>query len=274
MWVLSTVHWILDVIRAKAAFIDTQPLPDGTLGYYLDLSNPLQAAKTAVYVTLTLVGNGFMIYRCYIVWDSWYMALPPAVMLCGTAVAGYGAAYKFSRVASGAQVFVPAIVPWVTSFFALAFSANIICAALVVIRILSIQRSVGRISGSPSRINLSLKAIFIVTESAALYSASVLSLLVLYTLNSNGQYPALDLTSPLIGIVFTLIILRVTLVSDSEQVYPSAQGSTRPDPSRMVAGAGSEHYGMQLRATAMSVNVTRFMDGDSFNCKVSSNTMA
>ncbi|KAL0062149.1 hypothetical protein AAF712_010991 [Marasmius tenuissimus] len=275
MWVLSTVHLILDVIRAKAAFIDAQPLEGtpGSLLYYLDLSNPLQAAKTAVYVTLTLVGDGFMIYRCYVVWGKWYMAVLPAMMLCGTGVAGYGATYAFSQAAPGAQVFLPAIVPWVTSFIALTFSTNIICTALIVVRILSIQRSIGRLSGTSSRINLSLKAIVIVTESAALYSASVLSLLVSYTLGSNGQYTVLDLTSPLIGIVFTFIILRVTLVSDSEQVYSSAQRSTRPNTSRMAAGTGSEHYGMQPRSTAVSVNVTQFTERDSFDNKVPSNTM-
>lgn len=277
MWLLSTVHLILDVIRAKAAFVDAPALPDGTPGsliYYLDLSNPLQAAKTAVYVTLTLVGDGFMIYRCYVVWGRWYMGLIPAMMLCGTGVSGYGATYEFSKAAPGAQVFLPDIVPWVTSFIALTFSTNVICTALIVIRILSVQRAIGGISTvNSSRVNLSLKAIIIVTESAALYSASVLSLLISYSLGSNGQYTVLDLTSPLIGIVFTFIILRVTLVSESEQIYSSAQRSTRPSNSRMVAGTGSEQYGMHPRTTAVSVNVSQFTERDSIDNKMSGSSM-
>ncbi|KAJ7816592.1 hypothetical protein B0H14DRAFT_2602599 [Mycena olivaceomarginata] len=57
IWVLSTVHLIIDILRANQAFVAM----DGGRAeeYYLNLANPLQAAKTAVYVTLTLVGDSF-----------------------------------------------------------------------------------------------------------------------------------------------------------------------------------------------------------------------
>ncbi|KAG7097957.1 hypothetical protein E1B28_005268 [Marasmius oreades] len=277
MWLLSTVHLILDVIRAKAAFIDARGLPDGTPGslvYYLDLSNPLQAAKTAIYVAITLVGDGFMIYRCYVIWGRWYMALIPAMMLCGTGVSGYGATYQFSKAAPGSEVFLPDIVTWVTSFFVLTFATNVICTALIATRILSVQRAIGALSKlHSSRGNLSLKAIIIVTESAALYSVSILSLLISYSSGSNGQYTVLDLTSPLVGVVFTLIILRVTLVSESEQIYStSIPFSTHTSNSR-VARTGPEQYGMQPRATAVSVNVSHFTERDSLDNKVASNNV-
>lgn len=50
---------ILDILRATQAFVYAQD--GGALDYYLNLSNPLQAAKTAVYVTITLVGDGFVV---------------------------------------------------------------------------------------------------------------------------------------------------------------------------------------------------------------------
>lgn len=52
-------HLILDIIRAIDAFVDGPP--GGALDYYNNLSNPLQAAKTAIYVLLTLVGDGFVV---------------------------------------------------------------------------------------------------------------------------------------------------------------------------------------------------------------------
>ncbi|KAJ8089410.1 hypothetical protein PM082_014658 [Marasmius tenuissimus] len=128
MWVLSTLHLILDVIRAKAAFVNVgEAGPNIALEYYGNLADPLQAAKTAVYVTLTLVGDGFMIYRCLVVWGRWYMGFLPALMLCGTGVSGFGATYAFSQAAPGHDVFLPNIVPWVTSFIALTFSTNVVC---------------------------------------------------------------------------------------------------------------------------------------------------
>lgn len=118
IWILATVvsspafprllivlfisqHLILDIVRAVEAFVDA----DGTaLDYYSNLSNPLQAAKTAIYVILTLVGDGFavsrcilhllashahikipQIYRCYVVWNrKWYIIPGPLLLLCGT----------------------------------------------------------------------------------------------------------------------------------------------------------------------------------------------
>ena len=79
MWILATVvsrhiryyasdaaltsggmqHLIIDIVRAADAFVHLEA--GSALEYYLNLSNPLQAAKTAVYVTLTLVGDGFVV---------------------------------------------------------------------------------------------------------------------------------------------------------------------------------------------------------------------
>lgn len=42
-------------------------------------------------------------------------------------VAGFGATYEFSHAAPGAEVFLPTIVPWVTSFIALTLSTNVVC---------------------------------------------------------------------------------------------------------------------------------------------------
>lgn len=47
-------------------------------------------------------------------------------MLMNT-VAGFGATYEFSHAAPGAEVFLPAIVPWITSFIALTLSTNVVC---------------------------------------------------------------------------------------------------------------------------------------------------
>lgn len=41
------------------AFVDVNN--GGPEAYYGDLSNPLQAAKTALYVFLTVVGDGFAV---------------------------------------------------------------------------------------------------------------------------------------------------------------------------------------------------------------------
>ncbi|KAJ7756526.1 hypothetical protein B0H14DRAFT_2977575 [Mycena olivaceomarginata] len=211
IWVLSTVHLIIDILRANQAFV---AMDGGSAEeYYLNLANPLQAAKTAVYVTLTLVGDSFAIFRCYIVWGrKRYITGAPLLLLAGTAVGGYGATVAFSRTARGSQVFLTNLLPWITSFLSLTFCTNVFCTSFLAYRILRIQRQVRGISQG----NQATNAVVIVVESAALYSFSILSLLIAYLMDSNAQYTVLDLTSPLIGIAFTAIILRVSLGLSSQ----------------------------------------------------------
>ncbi|PBK67234.1 hypothetical protein ARMSODRAFT_1086201 [Armillaria solidipes] len=250
IWILATVHLILDIIRAIEAFVELES--GGALQYYSDLSNPLQAAKTAIYVTLTLVGDGFVIYRCFIVWNRrWYIVPGPILLLCGTGVGGFGATVAFSRAAPGAEVFLPNIVPWITSFISMTLCTNIVCTSLIAYRIISIQRAVRGVI----QVNLARSALMMVVESAAVYSASVLSLMITYTLGSNAQYTVLDLTAPLIGITFTIIILRVSLGISSREL--TALSQTGLDHS-----AGPQSFSLSRR-TPVAVNVSHLVEMDS-----------
>ncbi len=63
--------------------------------------------------------------------------------------------------------------------------------ALIAYRILSIQRAIRGLA----QVNTARSALMMILESAAVYSASVVSLMITYTLNSNAQYTVLDLVS-------------------------------------------------------------------------------
>jgi hypothetical protein len=256
IWLVSTTHLILDVVRAVDAFV-TGP-PGGALAYYLDLSNPLQAVKTAIYVLLTLVGDGFVIYRCYIVYNrKWWIALPPFLLLCGTGIGGFGATVAFSKAAPGAEVFLPAIVPWITSFIALTLATNVVCTCAIAWKINSIQQG---LKGSSVYRSAGQSAVIIIIESAAIYSCSIISLMITYQLGSNAQYTVLDLTAPLIGITFTIIILRVSLGISSRQLStmtPGAMGS-----GGMRTNNRRESLHLSRRPEQVKVNVSHFVEVD------------
>ena len=62
-------HWLIDMIRAFDAFIQPQTasfcVDPGTLNpavmSYLNLADPKSVANSALYVTTTIVGDGFMV---------------------------------------------------------------------------------------------------------------------------------------------------------------------------------------------------------------------
>jgi len=249
MWLISTTHWILDVIRAVDAFVNLAN--GGADGYYGDLSNPLQAAKTALYVFLTVVGDGFAIYRCYIVWgQKWWIIAIPLLLLCGTATAGIGATIAFVRAAPGTDLFLPAIVPWITSFIAMTFSTNIVCTLMIAYRIQRIRSKLRNVVYSSA----GHSTVIIFIESAAIYASAVLLLLVAYTLSSNFQYTVLDTTAPLIGITFAIIILRVSLGISSrelETIIPTSDDKRSPQSLRL-----------RSQAAPVAVNVSHLVEID------------
>ncbi|KAJ7730352.1 hypothetical protein DFH07DRAFT_895197 [Mycena maculata] len=260
IWILSTV--IIDIVRAVDAFLDT---PGGSLAYYANISNPLQAAKTAVYVTLTLTGDFFVIYRCYIVWNRrWPVVVVPILLWIATGVVGYVTTHAFLQTRQGG-IFLEALEPWVTSFICMTLSTNVVSTVLIAYRILRTRMALHKLNTGNSRV---YSALVIFLESAATYSAAVIVLVTVYLLNSNAQYIVLDLTAPLIGITFSMIILRLAVTSTGEE---SSRGVTLSNSyplsaavnvSRLVevTGHGDGEYGAESfdrEDPGKTVNYTR-----------------
>ncbi|THH13189.1 hypothetical protein EW146_g7000 [Bondarzewia mesenterica] len=152
---------------------------DGAVVYYGKLSNPLQIVKTSIYGAQTLLGDGVMVWRCYVVFDKkkWIPA-----------------------------VFGPFIIASLVAIAYRIFSRG---------RETNVQRSVLPVAG-------------IIIQSGSLYASGVLVMLITYLAGTNGQYVALDICTPLVGIAFVLIILQIrfrnSLSNGSHQA--SADGSS------------------------------------------------
>jgi len=92
----------------------------------------------------------------------------------------------------------------------------------------------------------------IILESGAIYSSTLLVLLATYASNSFSQYIALDMLVPIIGITFSLIIVRVGLgISES-----SSRG-------------GNNHHGRpiseNLRLQRLNISVQKHITVDNDN---------
>ncbi|KIM81502.1 hypothetical protein PILCRDRAFT_821291 [Piloderma croceum F 1598] len=132
------------------------------------------------------------------------------------------ALHEFSRLGLG-SIFSPSLVHWIDTIYALAFVQNTMTTGMIAYRIWQQdRRSQGLVSSSLSLIVL----IRIIVESALIYVLNVLILIVLYALNSNGQFVAEEAIVPVCGIVFTLITVRLSLHASttvSTTVHPGTQ---------------------------------------------------
>jgi len=224
----SFQHLGIDIFRVLEAFT----VRPNAIEFFAVLAEPTSVIKSVIWVTQTVLGDAFVIYRAYIVWghNRWVVLFPICCSM-GTAIAGYGACAAFARSTPNTSVF--AITNWITSLFSLSLSTNIICTSLVAFRIWSTHRRVKDYGAT----NL-WPVMIIVIESGAIYSAGLISLLVTYAVGSNGQYPALDAELPLVGIAFNLIIVRVGLGLAQNSSMGGAI-SSRGASSRRVANSAN-----------------------------------
>jgi len=129
----------------------------------------------------------------------------PCFLLLGSTVTGVGILYSFARVAPE-DIFVVQLSRWIVSFFSMTLATNVVCTALVAFRIWNINRQNFLAVGHSLR-----PVMLLVIESGAIYSATLLTLLILYKANSWFQYVLLDAVSPIVGLVFSSIIIRIGL---------------------------------------------------------------
>ncbi|KAG6908375.1 hypothetical protein DXG01_004873 [Tephrocybe rancida] len=106
LFLTITAHWILDLLLVFEAFIlppdKDYCVTSGSLNpaerVYLNLPDAKNVLTSAFYVLTTLVGDGFMIYRLYIVWSrNLYIIILPVLMLGALAVTGGMVTYLFSQ---------------------------------------------------------------------------------------------------------------------------------------------------------------------------------
>ena len=54
-------HFALDAYRSVLAFIDNENVPMGALLLYSQLNHPTHIARTAIFITMTLIGDSFVV---------------------------------------------------------------------------------------------------------------------------------------------------------------------------------------------------------------------
>ncbi|EJF60283.1 hypothetical protein DICSQDRAFT_171245 [Dichomitus squalens LYAD-421 SS1] len=171
MFLLSLVHLALDIDIARIGFL-TAP-------------KSLQEAKFVLYVTQTLIGDGFMIYRLYRVYSRhWPVTIVPSLLLILTAVIGYASSFL-----------------GVAGFYIRDFNGVYL-------------------QGHKLKLWKVLEA---TVQSTAIYSAAAVSLVITFVNSTAVGYPTcLDVFPALIGLVFSLITIRIATNLIRDEARPDS----------------------------------------------------
>jgi len=210
MFLLSTAHMGINVYRLLQGYVLDNTTPGGAVAFLYSLTEPTQKAKDAIYCTQSLLGDVLNIYRSWLVWNkNIWVVIFPIMLWFPTAVVGYYIpGYLFEASKWNDNVFTSNFRIYITIWYTLALVQNLITTSLIAIRLWYYERKAG-----PYRTgNFSLSPIIhIIVESASIYVAAQLVLLITFVSSDNAQYVLLEIITPIVGIVFCLIIVLTGL---------------------------------------------------------------
>jgi len=230
MYILATAHVSLVLVRLINAFIFNGDTPDGAIIYLANIAIPVNRSKDMIYVTLIVLGDSILVWRCFMVWSrNYYVIAFPCIMVLGTAISGYGAVGQYYL----PDPFTVTAVNWATSLLIVSMATNIVVTLLTAGRIWAISRKLSQMTYSSAGGHYR-QILLLIIESGVVITCCKMLEFILFELSPNGLvglnalYVLMDSMPQIMGICPTLIILAVN------------QGYTRPETS--MAGSSKGTY--------------------------------
>lgn len=208
LFVLSTAHMIVGIIRLEDGLTKYGvTFHGGPAGFFADVTQQTFATKNTIITLQTLLGDGVVIYRCYVVWQSIWIIILPCMMWCGVAAFGICMVYAQAPTTDAKNVFGNETGHWITAFLSLTLATNLLSSGLLAYRIWTIERNV---SGAYTT-NIKMPILRVLIDAALLYSAALCASQVCFALSNNGFYVMGDLIVPVISIAFYMVFIRVSI---------------------------------------------------------------
>ncbi|KAG2125499.1 hypothetical protein DEU56DRAFT_569486 [Suillus clintonianus] len=223
MFLLSTVHMVVGIIYVEDGLVkDRDTFPGGPVAFFADLVQEMFVVKNAILVLQTMLGDGVVTYRCYVVWQSVWVIILPCIMWCGVAAFGICMVYSMSQPQTNnpANVFLDATGDWITTFIVFTIATNLLSSGLLAYRIWTIQRRVSTMSAT----KVNTRIFRVLVDAAFLYSAAVCCSLIAFVSSSSGMYVMADLVIPVIPIAFYMVFIRIATGRNNQKIYVSTGG--------------------------------------------------
>ncbi|KAG1744858.1 hypothetical protein EDB19DRAFT_1960659 [Suillus lakei] len=199
---VSTVHMIVTIIRVENGFVKYRDTwPGGPAAFFADVTEETYVIKHALYIFQTVLADGVMVYRCYVVWQSVQVVILPSMLWCSIIVTGVHAVYNNSQaITNPGDVFAPELETWIMAFIASTLTTNLVCSGLLLYRIWMVEREVSKVRATKKGSIMPLVRILV--DAAVLYSVVLFSLLICFLCGNNGESVLTDLAVPIISIAF------------------------------------------------------------------------
>ncbi|KAG2052692.1 hypothetical protein BDR06DRAFT_503112 [Suillus hirtellus] len=253
LFVLSTAHMVVDIIRTEEGLVQHRNiLQSGPEAFFTAISRETIVVHNAIYVLQTLLGDGVVIYRCYIVWRSIWIIILPIMMWCSVAVTGVCSIYKFwhASIISGNVFGLLVIRNWISALYALTLATNLLSSGLLAYRIWKIEHNVA--SSRTTKITTT-SILRVVMDAAILYSIALLCTLIGVVCSNNGSLVMIDMLTSIISITFYMVIIRIAMGKSTHSHILTVRRGSGSD----TDGGNLQHYALPLQ-----VHISQFTHSD------------
>ncbi|KAF5316010.1 hypothetical protein D9619_006923 [Psilocybe cf. subviscida] len=255
MILCATAQLSVDTANIFVAFLHRTRVE--RLRYLSDTSTKLFSAKHCITITQLLIGDSFVSYRCWIVWGRriWIVILPILLSLgsavCGTYVMWFYAHFPGTTVLEKKS--------WVAGIFTLSLCANAVATSLLAFRIWQVDRRTRQLMGTSTSSLMPIVKILI--ESGAINAAYLFVYNVSLLSGSEALEFMAQVATPISGIIFSIVIIRVGLNTKGELDWTVDHRSTRlnfapgPKPKTGVSYMSDMETGALSTMRTIEVNV-------------------
>ncbi|EIW74870.1 hypothetical protein CONPUDRAFT_159641 [Coniophora puteana RWD-64-598 SS2] len=226
--ILSTIHMAINVVRVVEGFVLYQgTYPGGPTAFFADVTQWSFTFKTLLYLLQTLIGDGIVIFRCFIAWQSWKVVAFPIALWFAVAggvsvyhtVCAYGDNYnQTTQSPRGNSV-------WALTYLVSTLVANSTGTFLLIYRLWSIGREVtlsahqaalrhGDATPVYTRSLVTAPLVRIFADAGLLYSVTLVGVLLTYTMRNRGLYVLLD--TPIAPALTFFLLLCSTIFASSQ----------------------------------------------------------
>ncbi|KAF8879039.1 hypothetical protein BD779DRAFT_1676574 [Infundibulicybe gibba] len=212
------------------------------LAFLSNLTNPIFAAKHAIYFTMMVVGDAIVITDV-----TWYgvkadVVLFPILCSLGSAACAYQTIWAIRHPNPDLVLEFNMGYP----IFALSFSANAISTCLIAYKIWKADQQFKQVSSRTFSTRRSLFPVArIIIESGAINTAYLLAYTIVLRSGSNGIEIMASIVTPLVGIIFAMVIIRAALAADREAANAKNPAPSRPtfaQPTSTTSAQGGIHW--------------------------------
>ncbi|KAG2107875.1 hypothetical protein BD769DRAFT_1366085 [Suillus cothurnatus] len=217
LFALSTAHIVINIIRTEEGLVQyLDKFPGKQEAFFADISRESFEIENTIVVLQTLLGDGVVIYRCYVVWQSVWVIILPSILWCSVAVTGGYSIYSFSHTTSiSRKVFSHETRQWISAFSALTIATNLLSSGLLAYRIWKIERNV---ANSLTTKITTTSILRVVTDAAILYSIALLCTFITLICSNDGPLVMIELLTPIISITFYMVIIRIAMGKNHTQI--------------------------------------------------------